>query len=244
MTGVKRVLARFIERSFIQRCKVVSCANESISAWYADKYEIDPPVPVLNIPEAPGRSIDLKRMLNVEPGSLLLIHTGRIVAGRHVEQILEVFAADSCTAQVVFLGDGPLRELVVSAAAVSDNIHWLAPVEPEEVVCYVGGADAALCLIEVTSRSYQLSSPNKLLEGLAAGIPVVCTDLPEAKRLIGSSFESWLVPTPREGLGQFVQESTPQAVASFKRGWPGLHSWRQEVQALGDAYAIALSRRG
>jgi len=243
MTGLKRALARFVERALIHRCDVVSCANGSISEWYADRYGIAPPLPVLNIPEAPRDVVDLKGMVHVGPDGLLFIHTGRIAAGRHVDDILEVFGMDSCSAHVVFLGDGPLRGLVVAAAAESDNIHWLPPVDPEEVVSYVASADVALCLIDVTSRSYQLSSPNKLLEGLAAGIPVVCTDLPEARRLMGRSFESWLVPSPREGLQQFVQGVTPDDVARFKRGWVGLQTRRAELQLLADAYAEALSHR-
>ena len=58
-------------------------------------------------------------------------------------------------------------------------------------------ADVGLCLIEVQlALSYRLATPNKLLEALAAGTPALCSDMVEARRLLGELAADWIITNP------------------------------------------------
>jgi glycosyltransferase involved in cell wall biosynthesis len=49
-------------------------------------------------------------------------------------------------------------------------------VPPEDVLAWVAGADFSACLIEPINTNYRLSSPNKLFQAIAAGVPVLASN--------------------------------------------------------------------
>ena len=132
-----------------------------------------------------------------------------------------------------FWGDGPYRADILDAREHSPNIHWLPPVEHDRIVSHVREADVGLCLIEIEQDlSDQLSSPNKLLETLAAGLPALCTDLIEARRLLGDQADDWILIDPKHELSRALERISRSNVEDFKRSWPGIKSWTEEVAPL------------
>ncbi len=234
MTGVKRAAAKVVEAALIGRCSLVTCVNGSIADWYADRYSMDRPTVARNIPEtAPLDSPpNLRDRFRVPVDAALAIHTGRLAEGRHITEVLAAFSNPGCTAHIVFLGDGPLGDAVRNATASCKRVHWMPPVDPSAVVPIVAQADVALCLIDTTSLSYRLSSPNKLFEALAAGTPPLCTELPEARRVLGPLFDDWLVRDPTRDLVHQLGNGLPAAAARFRSLWIGLPTWADEVSPL------------
>jgi len=103
-------------------------------------------------------------------------------------------------------------------------------VAPELLVAHVREADVGLCLIErQSSLSDRLSSPNKLMEALAAGIPPLCSDLVEARRLLGGAAEQWILPDPPSMLGPALDRITKAHCARFTASWNGVPSWDEDV---------------
>lgn len=239
MRGLKKWAARLIERSFIRRCDVVSVVNEPIARWYADEYSIPSPVQVSNNPTFTDEVVDLRSSLGVAEGELLYIHTGYLTDGRNIPAIVEAFK--SSKHHVAFLGDGKYGEMVRATAKTHANIHWVAPVEPERVVPHVRAADVGLSLIEVgLDKSDLYSVPNKLLEALAANRPALCTELPEARRLLSSLADQWIISDIAE-LPAALERITEGDVQDFKDRWPGLPTWDENVTELVKAYRSALS---
>lgn len=229
--GAKRLAAKAIEVRFIRYCALVSVVNESIADWYEHRYGQPRPTVVGNTPAVVAVSEDLRERLGVAHEAMLYIHTGNLVIGRNIPLILTAF--QNSPHHVVFLGDGPYRADVLAARELSPNIHWLPPVEHERVVSHVREADIGLCLIEIEQDlSDQLSSPNKLLETLAAGIPPLCTDLIEARRLLGTQADKWILHDPKQELAKALARLGKSNVEDFKRGWPGIKSWADEVAPL------------
>ncbi len=148
---------------------------------------------------------------------------------------MESFAASEH--HVVFLGDGPYREQVVAASNAHSNIHWLPPVDPELIVSHVREADVGLCLIEhQLDLSDRLSSPNKLLESLAADVPALCSDLIEARKLLGSLADDWILDDPSQQLPSALARITKSGVRKFRDAWQGTTTWADEVAPLARAY--------
>ncbi|WP_084596710.1 glycosyltransferase [Nocardioides aequoreus] len=240
MRGPKKWVAVAIERSLVRRCDLVSAVNRSIAEWYSDRYGVAVPVTVGNVPSSTEGRVDLRSFLGVPDHALLYVHTGHLARGRNIARMLEAFAG--VEHHLVFLGDGPLRPEVDAAVAQHPNIHWMAPVPPDEIVAHVRGADVGLCLIETgLDLSKRLSSPNKLMEALAADTPVLCTDLAEARRVLGSHADTWVLSDVAD-LEQALSRITRDDVDGFRASWPGAGTWESEVTDLVTAYRKLAAR--
>ena len=237
--GLRRKVQRLIERRYIRKADVVSVVNEPIAQWYRSAYPGVEPVVVTNSPVDSGERVDLRTRLSVPDDALLYIHVGFITTGRSVPLILDVFSRHP-QAHVVFLGDGALRPEVERAAEEFPNIHWLPSVAPDEVVAHVRGADVGLCLIEHSCLSMALSTPNKLMEALKAGIPPLCSDLVEARRILGDSARTWVLEDPSSQLESAIARITPADVERFKADPPKIPTWDEQAVSLVASYARAL----
>lgn len=237
--GLRRKVQRLIERRYIRKADVVSVVNEPIAQWYRSAYPGVEPVVVTNSPVDSGERVDLRTRLSVPDDALLYIHVGFITTGRSVPLILDVFSRHP-KAHVVFLGDGALRPEVERAAEEFPNIHWLPSVAPDEVVAHVRGADVGLCLIEHSCLSMALSTPNKLMEALKAGIPPLCSDLVEARRILGDSARTWVLEDPSSQLESAIAQITPADVERFKADPPKIPTWDEQAVSLVASYARAL----
>lgn len=242
MQGWRRRAARLLERVLVNKCDVLCVVNESIAEWYAKNLPNSPSaIPVRNIPLDSQRVTSMRTDLGIAPEEMLYIHTGNLVEGRSIPQILSAFATPGAP-QLVFLGSGPLSIDVEAAHGVHPNIHLLKPVAPSDVVAHVREADVALVLIEPTCLSYHLSSPNKLFEALAAGVPPLCTDLPEARRMLTGSSGDWIIQTASE-LEGVVRERTRADSRAFRESWTGLPTWSDEVAPLVLDLSMAIANR-
>lgn len=231
MTGVKQRVAKIFENALVRHCALVSVVNEPIADWYESTYHIPRPVVVGNVPVVVDADTRLRERLNIPIDEMMYIHTGHLVDGRNIPLILSVFSQSSN--HVVFLGDGPHRESIVEAGQRHRSIHWLAPVPPDLIVAHVREADVGLCLIdEQQSLSDRLSSPNKLLEALAADIPALCSNLVEARRLLGDHADQWILMDPEKKLAAAVQEIGKADCKRFRSTWRGVRTWDQEVAPL------------
>lgn len=239
MTGLKQLLAKFIEAKCIGSCSLISVVNESIADWYERVYAVERPLVVPNMPVVREAHVRLRDKLSVAAHEMLYIHTGNLVEARNIPLILESFAASPH--HVVFLGDGHLRDKVVEASRSHSNIHWLPPVDPDFIVAHVKEADVGLCLIEPHGLSDRLSSPNKLMESLAAGIPPLCSNLVEARRLLGHFADRWILTDPAMELPSTLERLGKKDIAEFKSACPELDSWESRVAPLIRGYGRVLS---
>lgn len=241
MRGAKKAAAKLIERSLVRRCAIVSAVNEPIAEWYAQRYRIPRPVVVGNVPVVRDADVQLRKRLGVRPDEMLYVHTGNLVRGRNIPLILDSFS--SSPHHVLFLGDGALKSQVRSAEAEHSNIHWMPPVDPDLIVAHTREADVGLCLIEdQLDLSDRLSSPNKLTEALAANTPALCTDLIEARRMLGALAKTWVLNDVTD-LSLALRRISKTDVATFRAAWPGVPEWPEVVRPLVEAYRGLLAER-
>lgn len=228
ITGFKQRVAKLIEARFIRRCAVVSVVNEPIADWYESTYGMSRPAVVGNMPTVVESEVRFRERLGVRDAEMLYVHTGHLVGGRSIPLILEAFSQSPH--HVAFLGDGPYRPDVEAAGRAHPNIHWVPPVAPELLVSHVREADVGLCLIErQSSLSDRLSSPNKLMEALAAGIPPLCSDLVEARRLLEDRADEWILTDPPSMLLPALERFTKADCAQFTDTWKGVPSWDEDA---------------
>ena len=243
MTGVKKTLAEQVEARFIRRCQVVTAVNDEIADWYAGHYRIARPLVVVNYPAEVTRgrpARDLRGELGLRDDEVLFVHTGHLTEGRNIPLILEEFAAGA-RHHVLFVGAGDMQSLVEEAAARSPFIHRMDPVPPDEVVSVVAGADMSLALIETLSQSYAWGSPNKLFEALAAGVPVLASDVPEVRRRLGSLAGDLVLTSPKDQLGAFLARLDRSAALSYRKQLAPLPTWEEGIGPMVEAYQRLLA---
>jgi len=238
--GLRQRLQRVIERRYIRRADVVSVVNESIAQWYREAYPGVDPVVVTNAPTGAEGVIDLRARLGIPEGALLYLHSGYLAPGRNIPLILRAFEQVT-SAHVVFVGSGALLPEVERAAASHPNIHHLPPVEPEQVLAMTRGADVALCLIESGCLSHRMSTPNKMMEAFAAGVPALCSPLAEARRYLGDQAPTWVLEDPERDLASALRHITRDDIDAFEA--PRIPTWEEGAARLRKAYERALAAR-
>ncbi|MGX9349227.1 glycosyltransferase family 4 protein [Microbacterium sp. KNMS] len=78
--------------------------------------------------------------------------------------------------KLLVIGDGVKADAV--RAAQGETLEWLGRKRPEELAGYVAGALVTLCPKSNTGSMARVTTPFKMLESAAAGVPVVATDIP------------------------------------------------------------------
>jgi glycosyltransferase involved in cell wall biosynthesis len=248
-TGLRKWLAKKLERALIGKTEAVIVVSESIAKWYRDTYRHPEVHVVRNVPDrrtgaATGGDV-LRNACGVDRKDLLFICQGMLDDGRGIPLILDAFARQSGDRHVVFLGYGPMTDLVKEYAARHQNVHFHPAVPPHELLDYTSGADVGISLIENTSLSYYYSLPNKVFESIAAGVPVIVSDFPEMARLVDSVGCGWKCSVDAQSLGTLVSSLTPGDIAAHAAS--AVHAgkmldWRAEERVLVDLYKRILVR--
>jgi len=67
---------------------------------------------------------------------------------------------------------------------IADKVKFMGSVSPEQLRIFTAISDLGVTFDKNVSPNHYFSLPNKLFEYIHAGIPVVCSNLPERKRII------------------------------------------------------------
>jgi glycosyltransferase involved in cell wall biosynthesis len=234
--GLRQVFAKFIERCSMPFIDSIVVTSDGFGRLYEERYGVDNVVVVKNYPlryQNPERSSPgIKQQLGIPANELVFVYQGLMAYGRAVELLLRVFARSHPTKHLVLLGFGPLVPLVQDFAGRSQNIHFLPGVAPLEVVRRVSTADVGFCLIERTCLSYYHTLPNKMLESLQGGVPVIVSDFPDMGGLVAQHGCGWKIPVDEAELFELVNRLTPAEISEkkeFARAWARENHWEREA---------------
>ncbi len=221
VSGIRRWLAKVVERALIIFVDEVSVVSQPIAWWYESNYGISNVHVVRNLPVGEVQ-VELKgahavrEAFGIGSEELLFLYQGLIGPGRSVRLILEAFAAARPDQHVVFLGYGPLAGVVEEWAKKVANIHFHPAVNLNEVLSYTAAADVGFALIEDVCLSYRYCLPNKLFEYLRSGVPCVVSDLPALREVVEEYECGWVVSATKLSLRSFLGTLTKQELADKK----------------------------
>lgn len=244
--GARRLLAKVVERALIGRCDAVLVVSDSIADWYASTYGMRRPHVIRNFTDAPTNlptDRNGQRLgLGLRQSATVFIYQGAMMQGRGVERLLRVF---ECLPEfdLLLLGDGPLVPAIHEVARRCANIHHHPAVPPDDVLNYTRCADVGLCLTEPACLSYAYSLPNKLFEYLAAGLPVIVSDLPEQSRFVTRHGCGWITPAEDIPLKELLRSIANGNIALQREAAIRTASdclWSRETERLLDIYRSLL----
>ena len=166
--------------------------NKNIADYYQKNYCLSADAIVLNSCELqPGlkSTSPLLNAIGAKAGERILLYQGGFSSGRGIEKLLEAAILAPKGWRFVFMGEGPLKEPLLSEAKRSEdkgfkNINVLGSVPRSELESWSAGADLGAIPYPPSCMNHLYCTPNKLWEYPAAGVPIIATDLEEITQRI------------------------------------------------------------
>lgn len=243
--GVRKRIAKWIERYFIKSCSLVIVVGESIADWYSKEYSIRRPYVVMNSPRRiiSKKTNKLRSDLGILDHQVIFLYQGGLTRGRGVRALINAFKVRTDDAAVlVFMGYGELLADVVEASQQYRTIFHRQAVPPDELLGWTSSADVGVSLIEPSCLSYLYCMPNKLFEYAMAGLPVMVTQTKDmADFVMKWNIGMVLSDMTPIGINQSINEMISNA-AFRKYGEKAYqvaidHSWEVQEARLLEGYA-------
>jgi glycosyltransferase involved in cell wall biosynthesis len=238
-----------IEHRDIHRPDASITVSDSMADYLAQKHGIERPLVVRNCPEVSTIPVkgSLRRELAASGACRVLLYQGgvnRMRALREVIAAMDLLPQD-CLLALRVLGDPDVVSWLKQLAArgrCAERIRFLRPVAPNEVAKAAIGADAGFALFEDLNVNQHFACPNKMFEYMAAGVPVVGSDLPEIRRIVQSERIGILVDKPHataiaDAVLQLLCSSDhAQMKERARQAACERHNWRVESRELVTVY--------
>lgn len=244
LNGIKKELAKLLERKLIRHADAVITVNHSIADEYVRLYRIEKPYVVMNCPFY----VKLKRTNNyynkkytIDNKSIIYIYHGSFTKGRGIEIILEAFKNLNTNKHVaVFMGFGPLKNMIESYSKSYGNIKYHKPVPPDKLLDYIPSADIGICIYENICLNNYYCTPNKLYEYIMAGLPVVVSNMYEQKEIVENNKIGIVLENNRsEDLIKVIKSLNASKIEEFKRNTNkiiGIYNWENQEKVLKEVY--------
>lgn len=145
----------------------------------------------LFVPVSISKANRLRKELGISTKCVVLYH-GLLSRARGIMQMVEAFGIlkqKGVDATLVLLGDGPAREEIrryVQANHLDDVVLVCGPVDYAQVPDYIGACDAGIVALP-DNPWWRYQCPTKVLECLAMNKPLIVSDIPAHRWIIGSA---------------------------------------------------------
>lgn len=182
-----------IEAKYIRSCDAVITVNRSIARELEIRYGISDVKVIYNAERCDGEPVN-RRFFNRQFGfsteKKVILFQGGLHTGRNLEVLVSAMGlVRNPLVSLILMGDGRLRkslEKMVKKLALSDRVHFHDAVRQEELLSFSACADAGVIPYQATCLNNYYCTPNKLFEYIAAGVPVIASNLPEIRNIVTS----------------------------------------------------------
>jgi glycosyltransferase involved in cell wall biosynthesis len=208
-----RRLFGLAERRWARQASRVVTVNRPYAEVMAERFGVPLPLIVMNCsyapPADPVRGRRFHGALGLPPATRVVLYHGGFSRDRGIEQLIEALASLPADSVLVLLGYGVLQAELEGRAASPEAARRrfiLPAVPPGDLLDWVGSADVVAMPIQPTTLNHRLTTPNKLFEAMAAGVPVVASDLPGMAGIVRDT-----------GCGVLCDPSSPASIATAIR---------------------------
>lgn len=245
----RRLLARG-ERRWARAADAVISANagyaeEQRRAWGRTPAVIWNGAPHFDPPDPPQRL--WHQRLGLAPEIRVVLYLGLVMPGRGVAELCRAMAYVP-RATLVVAGFGPDYERSRADAASlphAARIAFPGSVAHGQIMPLVAAADVAAMPVQGDTLNHRLNVPTKLFDAMAAGVPVVASDLPGMAPIVRATGCGELCdpddPADVARAIRTVLDAAPEQRAAYRaaclEGARGRYGWARQAATLREVYA-------
>lgn len=198
----RRAAAWLIKTSYIEKALVEH--GVTAKGIYIAKNGVD----LQAFADLPSKS-EARSRFGLSDTKIIVMYVGSFFthAWKGVDVLLEAKRYLSDSVQIVLVGGSPADVMRVRSSYPGSDIYATAHVPNKEVPSWLKAADI---LVLPNKKGYEESerctSPLKLFEYLASGVPVVASDLPSIREIVTEREVSFVTPNNPQALAEGIQE--------------------------------------
>jgi glycosyltransferase involved in cell wall biosynthesis len=227
IVAVCRAIGGREEPKLARHADAVLTVNESVAAVLSKRLHRPEIGVVLNCPERDGLrpSERISTALGLPAGARIVLYQGNMNPGRGLPELVASARDFPDGVRLVLLGGGVLEASLrraVKDAGLERRVSLAGFVPKAELHDWTQSADIGVLILEPLNLSKRLALANKIFEYMAAGIPILATDLPENRRIITECDCGWLITdsSPAE-LARHISRILAQPEEIRRRGENG-----------------------
>ena len=235
------------ERLMASRIDAMITVSDSIAKAYSRMLSRQPPTVVRNCPARTElvESDVFRQRFAIASHEPVLLYQGALRPGRGIEFVLRAFKDWSPPAHLVFMGNGPLSDSIISIAESASHIHHMPAVPVDVLHAHTSAADFGLVLGENTCRNVQWSLPNKFFEYMMAGVPVLVSNLDEIAHIVRERRVGFVLddnsPDTIRATIESALSADREALAGSVQKTREEFCWDRESQRLLNSYSSLLN---
>lgn len=191
-----------LERYLVEHVDLMICVSNAAAEYFASEYHIKKPMVVTNCSLKKETLIDVP---NKHAGFEVINH-GQFYEGRGYEEMIE--AAEMLSQykeiRICVRGFGRLEDSMRSRVKEKGlkNFIFYPPVNVEKLIPEASHSHVGIAITKPICLNFEMSVSNKLFEYVAAGLPVIMSDIPE-HRYLNEKFD----------FGLILPDNTPKSLA-------------------------------
>ena len=240
----RRLFGR-LERSWAGRADRVITVNDAYADVIERRLRVPRPLVVMNCSAnrestgSPPRRFHAA--LGLSPDRRVVLYHGGLTRDRGIEQLVEAIATVP-NATLVLMGYGDLQAALERQARepwAGGTLAVLPAVPPADLIEWVASADVVAMPIQPTTLNHRLTTPNKLFEAIAAGVPVLASDLPGMAPIVTATGCGVVVdPTDATAIAtglRAILDASPEVAAGLRAGLDRArreYTWDRQMDKL------------
>jgi glycosyltransferase involved in cell wall biosynthesis len=183
------------ERQTISRARGVVCLTEGVRDVLDQVFGLTQPILIL----PSGTKVEDSKPTASTERDLDVVYAGKLLARKGIPILIEALRRLPERRLCILGGSAPQvaeTQEAVDSAGLRSRVVLTGFVEPRLVQGFLRRARVGVCPIptDVSIISDRFTSPLKLLEMMAVGLPVVASDIPTVRAVMEHGVSGWLVP--------------------------------------------------
>lgn len=193
---------KIIERNIFPHLDYIMTVSDSIADQYKIEYDKRPAVIRNCSVSSDGIPSHRTNESGTGTGNMILIFQGGgINIDRGGEELLNAIAITEGV-DLIIIGSGDQFDALKQYSVkmnLAHRIKFISRLPWNEMMRLTKAADVGLTLDKDTNLNYRFSLPNKLFDYISAGIPVIASGVPEARKIVEEYECGIIVPTVTPG---------------------------------------------
>jgi glycosyltransferase involved in cell wall biosynthesis len=262
MPGWERRILTWFERRWSHAADAVIQVSEPYAAMMQRDLGL-PDMPVVrNCPDRwdppQPRPDRFRELLGLAPETAIVLYQGLLMRDRGIETTMDaILQVPDAVLVLMGFGDqsgrGSSRDdfaLMAGRPPYLGKVHMVDPVAPAELLTWSASSDIMVMAYPDNSENHQYTTPQKLWEAMAAGVPVVASDLPGMAPIVtgtgcGVLCDASSADAIAAAIRQLLDEGPAGLRARGDRGLAAAHetyNWEAQFEVLDGLYARLLGR--